>query len=125
VIVGAICYPLGVASCSVVPDLQSDLCLSSLSSTPPAFERWVPASPPCTPLHLSERWLPLSRAAETPSQLLLGGRSHQPTGLVGRFINIAPILLHGGCSIQASAAPTHDDWWLSCVQSELLPAASW
>jgi hypothetical protein len=98
VIVGAICYPLGVAGFSIVPDMQPDLCLSSPSSTSPAFERWAPASPPRTPLHLSERRLLLSRAAETPSQLLLRGRSHQPTGLVGRFINIAPILLHGGAA---------------------------
>jgi hypothetical protein len=80
VIEGAVCYPLGAAGCSVVPEMQPDQCLSSPSSTPrvgrAALERWAPASPPRTPLQLSAQRLPLSRAAETLSQLLLGGRSH-------------------------------------------------
>lgn len=40
-------------------------------------------------------------------------------GLVGRFLDIAPILLHTGRSTQTPPPKAQEDWWLQCVHNEL------
>lgn len=40
-------------------------------------------------------------------------------GLVGRFLDIAPILLHTGRSTQTPPPKPHEDWWVQCVDAEL------
>jgi hypothetical protein len=51
----------------------------------------------------------LRRAAESPQ-----------LGVVGRFLTVAPMLLHGGRSIQTLPLPVRYDWWAECVENDLI-----
>ena len=59
-------------------------------------------------------------SAPSPS-IFLRREPSTPTcpGVVGAFLNIAPILLHGGSSCVLPPTPSHDDWFKDCVESEL------
>lgn len=49
--------------------------------------------------------------------------SSDHVGLVGRFLAVAPMLLQDGRSSQAPPV-AHEDWWLDCVECELVGPAS-
>lgn len=55
----------------------------------------------------------------TPSLAVSRPAGSPPVGLVGRFLNIAPILLHGGRSIQSPPPKERNDWWAGCVEAEM------
>lgn len=38
---------------------------------------------------------------------------------MGRFLDIAPHLLHGGKSVQ-TPPPAHEGWWAACAEAELV-----
>lgn len=54
----------------------------------------------------------------SPSPMLLRAPS-AARGLVGRFLEIAPMLLHDGRSVQTPPPAAHVDWWVQCVDNEL------
>lgn len=64
--------------------------------------------------------------AKTPSPTVHRHQDSPSVGLVGRFLNIAPHLLHDGrCTQKPPPPPAHDDWWVHCIDTELAqPAAA-
>lgn len=56
----------------------------------------------------------------TSSQYVFRDLGSPGVGVVGRFLNIAPQLLHGGRSVQTPPLVPREDWWAKCIDSELV-----
>jgi hypothetical protein len=57
-----------------------------------------------------------------PSPALMSQRGAESPQLrvVGRFLSIAPMLLHGGHSTQCPPQAAQFDWWAECIDNELV-----
>ncbi|OQU83127.1 hypothetical protein SORBI_3005G080075 [Sorghum bicolor] len=78
----------------------------------PAPSLEAPSSPRGAPLSATPAF-----ASPPPSALCLRQETPPGPGIVGRFINIAPILL-GGVSTSVLPEMAHDDWFARSVEAE-------
>lgn len=90
----------------------------------PVADRWEMLSAPRTPVRGAASEAVLGNVARelfaSPS-LEVQRRGHaSPRGLVGRFLDIAPLLLHGGRNSQTPPPRSEADWWATNVMAKFL-----
>lgn len=110
--VGAVLCPLPLVSSGVAVTRKGN-CKDALAAQEHAPEAQV--TPGDADIVTTVR-IPLP---PSPSMSVKRGMEPSRPGVVGGFINIAPILLQGGQSVQLPLAETPPDWWSQCIDVEL------